>query len=551
MLLHIDGARLSNAAAALEVPLRALTTEAGVDVVSFGGTKNGLLGAEAVVFRDRSAAEVEYVRKQSLQLASKMRFFAAQFEALLTDELWRRCALHADAMAERLAASLKHVRGLTITRPVHCNAVFATVPAKARLELQEEFAFYVWDESTGEVRWMCSWDTTGEDVERSPMRSARCCLSLLAALALRGTDRGKPPQRPASLRPHVGVRDRRRRSHGQLGAYAGYDLVVLDGQEASARQVRALRAAGKVVLAYLDVGTIERGRPWFAAARPYRLNYWPDWGEWYANVSAPGFRRLMANRVAPSMLRKGFSGLFLDNTDMIETHARQTRGMRVLVRSLAHLVHSGHRFLFAQNGEDSIGPLLPYYDGWNREDVSATYDFSRHRYIRQGAGEVARRPRASPDRTLRTADPRHRLHAGGRRGRGAGRDRQRVLGRRAAVRQRHRPDARAGASAALLLVGPRVPPGPAPGRSPAPRRTAARSARGHGSCRRGARGRQRRPGASSPGASRAFVAAPQSSAAYSIPCRGSVGSRGDGAAKVRVGQAEPLGEVRVRSSARP
>lgn len=227
------------------------------------------------------------------------------------------------------------------------------------------------------------------------MRSARCCLSLLAALAFAGPTAASP--RSGRLRSvhtwafAIGDGD----LTGNLRVkYAGYDLVVLDGQEASARQVRALRAAGKVVLAYLDVGTIERGRPWFAAARPYRLNYWPDWGEWYANVSAPGFRRLMANRVAPSMLRKGFSGLFLDNTDMIETHVRQTRGMRVLVRSLAHLVHSGHRFLFAQNGEDSIGPLLPYYDGWNREDVSATYDFSRHRYIRQGAGEVAAADRA-------------------------------------------------------------------------------------------------------------------------------------------------------------
>ena len=166
MLLHIDGARLSNAAAALEVPLRALTTDAGVDVVSFGGTKNGLLAAEAVVFRDaRAAADVAYLRKQSLQLASKMRFFAAQFEALLTDELWLRCAEHANAMAERLAASLKDVRGLTITRPVHCNAVFAIIPKKARLELKQEFAFYAWDESTGEVRWMCSWDTTAEDVD--------------------------------------------------------------------------------------------------------------------------------------------------------------------------------------------------------------------------------------------------------------------------------------------------------------------------------------------------------------------------------------------------
>ncbi len=170
--------------------------------------------------------------------------------------------------------------------------------------------------------------------------------------------------------------------------YADYDLLVLDGQEASARQVRALRHAGKLVLAYLDVGTIEASRPWFAHAKPYRLGYWGDWGEWYANVDAAGFRRLIVRRVAPGMLRKRFDGLFLDNTDMIESYPRQTSGMRTLVRSLARLVHGEHRLLFAQNGEDSIGPLLRYYDGWNREDVFSTYDFNRHRYVRQAAGDV-------------------------------------------------------------------------------------------------------------------------------------------------------------------
>jgi threonine aldolase len=166
LLLHVDGARLSNAAAALELPLNALTTDVGVDVVSFGGTKNGLLAAEAVVFRDAQlAGDAAYLRKQSLQLASKMRFLAAQFEALLTDDLWLRCARHANAMATRLADALGNVRGLEITRPVHGNAVFATIPDRARIELQDEFAFYVWDEGIGEVRWMCSWDTTAEDID--------------------------------------------------------------------------------------------------------------------------------------------------------------------------------------------------------------------------------------------------------------------------------------------------------------------------------------------------------------------------------------------------
>ncbi len=166
MVLHVDGARVSNAAASLDVSLRALTSDAGVDLLSFGGTKNGLLGAEAVVIiNPELAAGFEYVRKQSLQLASKMRFLAAQFDALLTDALWLRCAAHANSMASRLAGSLASVPGLTITRPVQCNVVFATLPEQARVELQKQFDFYVWDERIGEVRWMCSWDTTVEDVE--------------------------------------------------------------------------------------------------------------------------------------------------------------------------------------------------------------------------------------------------------------------------------------------------------------------------------------------------------------------------------------------------
>jgi threonine aldolase len=166
LMLHMDGARLSNAAAALELPLRAITTDVGVDVLSFGGTKNGLLGAEAVVFLDPQLADgFEYLRKQSLQLASKMRFIGAQLDALLADELWRRCAAHANAMAARLADRVGELDGVTLTRPVQTNAVFAVLPARAIAALQEEYDFYVWDEHLGEVRWMCSWDTTEEDVE--------------------------------------------------------------------------------------------------------------------------------------------------------------------------------------------------------------------------------------------------------------------------------------------------------------------------------------------------------------------------------------------------
>ena len=166
LVLHMDGARLSNAAAALERPLSALTADVGVDILSFGGTKNGLLGAEAVVIVNAELAEgFQYLRKQSLQLASKMRYLAAQFEALLTDELWLRCARQANAMAARLAQGVGSVPGVTITRPVQTNAVFARLSPEATAALRERFAFYTWDESAGEVRWMCSWDTTEEDVE--------------------------------------------------------------------------------------------------------------------------------------------------------------------------------------------------------------------------------------------------------------------------------------------------------------------------------------------------------------------------------------------------
>jgi threonine aldolase len=164
LLVHVDGARLSNAAAALGVSLS--EAAAGADVVSFGGTKNGLLGAEAVVLLNPSLAhDFLYIRKQSMQLASKMRFLAAQFDALLSDELWLRNAGHANAMAARLATELDGVDGVTITRPVQTNAVFAALPGEVIRSLQRDYPFYVWDESADEVRWMCSWDTTEEDVD--------------------------------------------------------------------------------------------------------------------------------------------------------------------------------------------------------------------------------------------------------------------------------------------------------------------------------------------------------------------------------------------------
>ncbi len=179
-----------------------------------------------------------------------------------------------------------------------------------------------------------------------------------------------------------------------ISRFSSYDLVVVDGQGASARQVRALRRAGKLVLAYLDVGTLEPGRPWYASLGRFRLNYWSDWGEWYANVSARGFRSAIAGRIAPAILRKGFDGLFLDNTDMIESHPGQAGGMKRLVRALSALVHRRGGLLFTQNGEGSIAPTLRYYDGWNREDVTGTYDFGRRRYVLQQPADIAAAQRA-------------------------------------------------------------------------------------------------------------------------------------------------------------
>jgi threonine aldolase len=177
LLLHVDGARLANAAAALGVSLGALSAGVGADLVSFGGTKNGLLGAEAVVVLNPSLAPgLEYLRKQSLQLASKMRFLAAQFDALLTGELWLRNAAHANAMAARLLAAVRELPGVAITRPVQANAVFAILPAAAREALGRQFDFYTWEAGSGEVRWMCSWDTTPDDVDAFA-EALRECLS--------------------------------------------------------------------------------------------------------------------------------------------------------------------------------------------------------------------------------------------------------------------------------------------------------------------------------------------------------------------------------------
>jgi len=166
MYVHLDGARISNAVAALGVTLKEATVDCGVDIMSFGGTKNGLMMGEAVlVFNDKLKANAPYFQKQSAQLFSKNRFIATQFKALLSNDLWLRMATHANKMAQLLSAEIQQLPGITITRKVQANAVFAIIPQKAIEPLQAKYPFYIWDEETLELRWMCSFDTTEEDIE--------------------------------------------------------------------------------------------------------------------------------------------------------------------------------------------------------------------------------------------------------------------------------------------------------------------------------------------------------------------------------------------------
>jgi len=167
MLLHMDGARLANAAVSLGKGFREFTRDAGVDVLSFGGTKNGMMYGEAIVFfSPQLAHDFMYTRKQGLQLASKMRYISAQFLAYLEDGQWNSTARHANAMAQLLAKKVSVIQGVTITQPVEANAVFAIIPKELIQPLQNEYFFYVWDEDRSEVRWMTSWDTTEEDIDR-------------------------------------------------------------------------------------------------------------------------------------------------------------------------------------------------------------------------------------------------------------------------------------------------------------------------------------------------------------------------------------------------
>ena len=166
MRVHLDGARLANAAAHLNVPLRAITTDVGVDAFSLGGTKNGAMSAEAiVVLNEATVPGVDFLRKTAMQLTSKMRYTSAQLAALLTDELWLANASASNAMAQRLYDGVKDLPDVTVSRSPQVNSVFATLPPEVRDRLREKYSFYIWDNATGEVRWMCSWDTTPADID--------------------------------------------------------------------------------------------------------------------------------------------------------------------------------------------------------------------------------------------------------------------------------------------------------------------------------------------------------------------------------------------------
>lgn len=166
MKVHMDGARLANAAAYLNVPVREFTSDAGVDILSFGGTKNGIIFGEVIVALNPEAADgLIYLRKLNMQLSSKMRFISAQVLALLTDELWLKSARHSNAMAAKLRAAVDQIPGVVPTQRTQANGIFAVLPEGVADRLRSKFRFYDWDEAAREVRWMCSFDTTEEDID--------------------------------------------------------------------------------------------------------------------------------------------------------------------------------------------------------------------------------------------------------------------------------------------------------------------------------------------------------------------------------------------------
>jgi threonine aldolase len=166
MLLHMDGARIANAAVSLDLPFKAFTTDAGVDVLSFGGTKNGMMFGESICFlRPGLSADFKYIRKQGMQLASKMRFISAQYIAYFRNDLWKRCALQSNEMAGLLAEKLKQIAEVKITQEVQSNGVFVIMPSGVAERMRNHYFFYPWDEKKSEWRLMCSWDSEEKDIE--------------------------------------------------------------------------------------------------------------------------------------------------------------------------------------------------------------------------------------------------------------------------------------------------------------------------------------------------------------------------------------------------
>jgi threonine aldolase len=166
MLLHMDGARIANAAVALNLPFKAFTTEAGVDVLSFGGTKNGMMFGESICFlKPGLSSDFKYIRKQGMQLASKMRFISAQYIGYFRNDLWKSNASNSNAMARMLDEQLKQIPEVKVTQEVQSNGVFVRMPADVAEKMRDHYFFYPWDEKRSEYRLMCSWDTKKEDIE--------------------------------------------------------------------------------------------------------------------------------------------------------------------------------------------------------------------------------------------------------------------------------------------------------------------------------------------------------------------------------------------------
>ncbi len=166
LLLHVDGARISNAAVALNLNFKQFTKDVGVDILSFGGAKNGLMFGEAIIFFNTNlSANFKFFRKQSMQLSSKMRFISAQFTALLINDLWKQNAQQSNKMAQYLYNKIKDFKEIRITQKVETNGVFAVMPRELALKLQQKFPFYFWKEEIGEVRFMMSFDNTTQEID--------------------------------------------------------------------------------------------------------------------------------------------------------------------------------------------------------------------------------------------------------------------------------------------------------------------------------------------------------------------------------------------------